>query len=105
MTYLDDILGRLKAVKRSRSGWTARCPAHEDRRPSLSVREGDEGRILLHCFAGCTVEAIVAALGLELSDLFPDTRATLGDSRATVQRWSSRPHPSTNSGVAGASGT
>lgn len=52
--------------------WLALCPAHEDRSPSLSIRELDDGRLLLHCFAGCPVESVVAAFGLELADLFPD---------------------------------
>ncbi|MEW6490300.1 MAG: DUF3987 domain-containing protein [Thermodesulfobacteriota bacterium] len=51
------------------SGWVARCPAHDDDRSSLSVHEGDDGRILLKCFAGCSFEAVVAALGLKPSDL------------------------------------
>lgn len=74
MTYVpsDAVLDRLKAVKRTGSGtWMARCPAHEDKRPSLSIREGDDGRVLLYDFAGCSVEAIVSALGLDLADLFP----------------------------------
>ena len=54
------------------SRWVARCPAHEDRRPSLSVRETDEGKVLLHCFAGCDSADVLAAVGLSLSDLFPE---------------------------------
>jgi CHC2-type zinc finger protein len=68
---VDEFLGRLEQVRRNGRGWTARCPAHEDRTPSLSVREGDDGRILVHCFAGCTADKITAALGLRLSDLYP----------------------------------
>ena len=50
------------------NSWMARCPSHDDHEPSLSIRqEGD--RILLHCFAGCTVDEIVRALGIGLSDL------------------------------------
>ena len=62
---------------------------------------GDDGRVLLKCFAGCAVEDVVAALGLEMQDLFADTRATPGDSRATVQHPAANPHSSTDSGVAG----
>ena len=51
--------------------WMAKCPAHEDRSPSLSIREMDDGRILVHCFAGCSVHEIVSAVGLELTNLFP----------------------------------
>jgi len=50
--------------------WQARCPAHSDRSPSLSIREGADGRILLHCFAGCTVPEILAVLKLSSRDLF-----------------------------------
>jgi hypothetical protein len=50
---------------------SACCPAHDDKGPSLSVRETPDGAILLHCFAGCTVAEIVGAMGLELHDLFP----------------------------------
>lgn len=66
-----DLLAQLDRVTRAGSGWIARCPAHEDRSPSLSVRQGDEGRVLLHCHAGCTPEGILRALGLKLADLFP----------------------------------
>ncbi len=66
------LLDRLEGVKPTGPGrWVARCPAHEDKRPSLSIRELSDGRVLLHCFAGCEVQAVIGAIGLELSDLFP----------------------------------
>src|SRR6266496_3249531 len=65
-----ELLRRLESVRRAPSGWLARCPAHQDRRPSLSVRQADGGRLLVHCFAGCAVADIVAALGLAVGDLF-----------------------------------
>lgn len=49
----------------------ARCPAHDDRAPSLSVAVGADGRVLLHCHAGCSADAIVDALGLRMADLYP----------------------------------
>lgn len=52
------------------SKWT--CPAHEDRNPSLSVHEGDGGKVLVHCHAGCTLDDILAAVGLTRRGLFPD---------------------------------
>ncbi len=58
------------AAKSAAGGWSARCPAHDDRVASLSVAGGDDDRVLLRCHAGCTVEAITSALGLEMSDLF-----------------------------------
>ncbi len=57
------------------AGWMTQCPAHSDRRPSLSIRGGKDGRTLIRCFAGCEPSAIVQALGLELSDLFEDAPA------------------------------
>src|SRR4051812_27934350 len=56
---------------RGEHDFTALCPGHADRNPSLHVSEAADGRVLLHCFAGCTTETIVAALGLTLADLFP----------------------------------
>jgi hypothetical protein len=67
---LEIVLQRLDRLTRSGAGWTARCPAHEDRHNSLSVSEGAEGRVLLHCFAGCSTENVCEAIGLELRDLF-----------------------------------
>ena len=51
--------------------WAARCRAHDDRKASLSVAAGDDGRVLLTCHAGCATERVVAALGLTMADLFP----------------------------------
>ncbi|QXD17023.1 AAA family ATPase [Rhodocaloribacter litoris] len=75
---LEDLLRRLHGVRPSGSGYAARCPAHEDREPSLSVSEGEGGRVLLYCHAGCSTEAVVEALGLTLADLMP---AASGDGR------------------------
>lgn len=68
---IDVLLSRLSKVKGGKNSWTACCPAHEDRSPSLSIRLLDDGRILMHCFANCPVQAIVGAVGMDLSDLFP----------------------------------
>jgi hypothetical protein len=51
--------------------WVARCPAHEDRHPSLGISELPDGRVLIHCFAGCAATDILAAINLTFSDLFP----------------------------------
>lgn len=68
----DELLSRLSKVRKtSPKSWTACCPAHEDRSPSLAISESDDGTVLLHCFGGCSVHEIVAALGMELEDLFP----------------------------------
>jgi hypothetical protein len=67
---LSAVLAPLRGVQRAGTGWSAFCPAHEDRQKrSLSVTERD-GRILLKCFAGCPVDRIAHALGLEVSALF-----------------------------------
>ena len=69
---INDVLSLLDKVKRTGQGrWTACCPAHNDRTPSLVLAELDDGRVLLHCFAGCNVYDIVSSVGLELTDLFP----------------------------------
>ena len=68
---IDLVLSKLQGVKREGAGFEARCPAHEDQTPSLSVTEGDDGRVLLCCHAGCSTEAILLAAGLEMRDLFP----------------------------------
>src|SRR5215203_2264323 len=68
---LEIVLSRLGNVKETKSGHEAACPAHDDHDPSLSIGEGDDGRVLLHCFAGCTAEAICEAIGIHLKDLFP----------------------------------
>ena len=68
----DALLSRLDKVKRTGPDkWVARCPAHDDRGPSLAVRELEDGRVLVHCFAGCSVDEVVGTVGLEMSDLFP----------------------------------
>ena len=61
-----------RVIERGSGQWSARCPAHDDRSPSLSIRETEDGRTLLHCFAGCTVSDVLASVGLGLSDLFAD---------------------------------
>ena len=69
---IEELITRLKRARRSGAGWAACCPAHDDRTPSLSVSVGENGGILLKCFAGCELEAIVSALGLAVSDLFAE---------------------------------
>ena len=73
-----ELLSRLDCVRsRGTRRWSARCPAHVDRSPSLSIGEGAD-RILLHCFALCEKRDIVAALGLTMADLFFDSPAIHG---------------------------
>ena len=67
---LHDILSRLQGVKGGGGQWSARCPAHDDKRQSLSISQGKDGQVLLKCHTGCTVESITSALGIEVKDLF-----------------------------------
>lgn len=69
--YIDQILSRLDKVHKSGKGYSARCPAHEDKKPSLFVMELEDGRILVKCHAGCTGQEILQSVGLSLSDLYP----------------------------------
>jgi hypothetical protein len=70
---LELILSRVEGAREVAPGrWRARCPAHGGHnRNTLAVSEGDDGRVLMHCFAGCEVSRVVAAIGLELHDLMP----------------------------------
>jgi hypothetical protein len=71
---IDDFLQHFDSVKHTKKGWDVRCPAHDDTRPSLGIMAGEDGRIVLNCFAGCRPEDIVTALGLTMSDLFADDK-------------------------------
>jgi archaellum biogenesis ATPase FlaH len=67
---VERVLARLDGVRReSDGGFVARCPAHDDRRPSLRVARGDRGNCLLHCRAGCSTDAVLHSLGLRMADL------------------------------------
>ena len=82
----DKLLSHLTRVKRTAPGkWSACCPAHEDRSPSLAVRELDDGRVLVHCFGGCSVESVLGAIGLDMTDLFPERVAAPGTGTAPQQ--------------------
>jgi len=77
---VDTLLSRLEGVRRTGQGrWIARCPGHDDRRASLSIRELDDGRTLVHCFAACAVEEVLGAAGLTFDALFPEK--LLGDQK------------------------
>ena len=68
----DDLLTRLHKVKRVGDGrWMACCPSHDDRSPSLSIRETDDGRVLIHCWSGCGAADVLGAVGLDFDALFP----------------------------------
>ena len=79
---VNKVLAKLPDARRSGSNWQARCPAHDDRNPSLSIAEGDDGRALVKCHAGCTTENIAGVLGLRMSDLMPVSVAKSGGARS-----------------------
>lgn len=84
---IDNLLGRLDGVKQTGAGkWIARCSAHEDRRPSLSIREAPDGRVLVHCWAGCAAVEVVGTVGLSLADLFEKPLGNLPPLRPR-ERW------------------
>ena len=73
---VDDLLSRLDKVKKTGNGkWSACCPAHQDKSPSLRITEKPDELILIHCFAECENFDILAAVDMEFSDLFPEKLA------------------------------
>lgn len=69
----DDLLSRLSKVRKmGPDRWMACCPAHGDKSPSLSIRECSDGRVLIHCWTGCSTESIIDAIGLTFDALFPE---------------------------------
>ena len=70
MSPVEQLLSRLEGVRETSSGqWAAKCPAHDDKSPSLVVSDKGD-RILIHCFAGCDAEEVMNAVDLTLADLF-----------------------------------
>ena len=74
--YIQNLLSNLKKVKRTGPDrWIACCPSHDDKSPSLAIKD-DDGKVLLKCFAGCTAFEIVSAVGMDISNLFPEKTST-----------------------------
>jgi hypothetical protein len=71
---IDRVLSHLEGVHRSGAGWMAKCSHHDDRSASLSIREADDSKVLLHCMAGCDTRSVVESAGLSMVDLFPKGR-------------------------------
>lgn len=84
---LEKVLTRLDKVKATGPNkWKACCPAHDDKSPSLSIKETADGTVLLKCWAGCTAAEITGAIGLELRDLFPgEHQPRRGPSKAAIE--------------------
>lgn len=81
-----------KVVSIGPNRWKACCPAHADKSPSLSIKQLEDGRVLLHCFAGCSAEEVVGSVGFDMQDLFPDTEKNYRSvmpkkAQTTVDHW------------------
>lgn len=80
----SEFVTHLSGVKRTREGeWLCKCPAHQDKSPSLTVKQADDGKVLIHCFAGCDPELVAIAAGVQFRDLFP--ASFLGESKGTAR--------------------
>lgn len=107
MAPIDVVLNALREVtgqepKPSGRGWSCLCPAHDDRNPSLSVSEGNDGRVLVKCMArNCDFKAIAAELGLKESDFFGDsTSPALPPNRRSKGRVQSKVFDSSKTAIA-----
>lgn len=74
MNPIENFLAKLDGVTKHGDYYTARCPGHEDRMASLSIREGANGKVLVKCHAGCTAETIINSLGVDWSNMFADEK-------------------------------
>lgn len=102
---LETLLMRLKGTRKAGKSWMACCPAHDDHTPSLGITEASDGKVLIHCFAGCKPGEVVEAVGLSMKDLFgreasPDERrrikkaaamATIRDAQLVIEAAKSLP--------------
>jgi len=91
MTPIDLVLGLLEKARQTGEGYTALCPAHDDRDPSLSIRTGTEGKALLKCHAGCATPDVLKAIGLSMNDLFPRERRGEGGPPTPKSRETDQP--------------
>lgn len=62
LSLTAEIIAKGLGGRKAGSSWMARCPTHHDRRPSLSIRVADDGKVLVHCHAGCDQDRVIAAL-------------------------------------------
>ncbi len=82
------LLDRHPDAQKRGDRYIARCRAHADSTPSLSLSRGNDGSALIHCYAGCTPREVLAAVGLEMRDLFPSSAKTFRNrapSKAAVE--------------------
>jgi hypothetical protein len=77
MSRINNIVSRLEKVKQtSTEQYIAICPSHQDKSPSLSIKELPDGRVLINCFAGCSASEILGSIGLSLEDLYPESKGS-----------------------------
>ena len=83
---IETLLSRVDGIRETGHGkYVARCPAHEDKSPSLAIKDCSDGRVLLHCFAGCEVENVLRAADLTFTDIMPEKVGTEHSYRP--QKW------------------
>ena len=88
---IETLISRLDGVKETGRGkYLSRCPSHNDRSPSLAIKEGDDGRVLLHCFAGCETQNVLSAIGLEFRDIMPERIGTAHSHKPSKPRFDAR---------------
>ena len=88
---IDVLLSHFDGVKEAGFGkYVAKCSAHDDRKPSLAISEGDNGRLLLHCWAGCETETVLGAIGLTFSDVMPERIGPEHSYKPVKQRFDAR---------------
>jgi hypothetical protein len=68
---IEQIVEHFGGRRVSSGRWMAKCPAHQDRSPSLSIGTGRDGKVLIRCFAGCELSAVLQSAGLTIDNLFP----------------------------------
>lgn len=70
---MQNLLGRLEKLRKTGEGkWQACCPAHRDKSPSLAIKHVGDGRILIHCFGGCSTKEVLDSIGLTFADIMGD---------------------------------
>jgi len=87
---IADVLPLLRDVKKAGDGYIAKCPAHEDKKASLSIKAGDKVGIVFYCHAGCDSEAVAGALGLSMRDLMGDSKPQANTSKRIVATYDYR---------------
>ncbi len=88
---IQALISSLDGVKETGHGkYVARCPAHDDRSPSLSIRDCDDGRVLVHCHAQCQIEDVLDAVGLGFTDLMPERVGTEHSYKPLKSRFDAR---------------